>query len=348
MFSIFRSIFAKDMAIDLGTANTIVYLDRQGIVLNEPSVVAIETVGAQKRVRSVGLGAKEMLGRTPGNIEAIRPLKDGVIADYRIAEQMLNHFIRKVHGSRFFTPGPRIVICVPISSTPVDRRTIRESALAAGATKVFLIEEPMAAALGCELPVQEASGCMVVDIGGGTAEIGVISLGGLIYGKSITAGGDRLDRAIIEHVRKTHGVAIGEATSERVKKDIAAAHPECFENDNREVQVSGQKIPEGVPRRFTISTRDVHEAIRPALMEIVQAVRTGLGHVPPELSADIAERGIALTGGGALINGMDRLIADETGVPVRVAEDPLTCVARGCGEALKFAEDGGDGSLFSG
>ena len=348
MLSFFRSFFAKDMAIDLGTANTIVYLERQGIVLNEPSVVAIETVGAQKRIRAVGLGAKEMLGRTPGNIEAIRPLKDGVIADYRIAEQMLNHFIRKVHGSRFFTPGPRIVICVPISSTPVDRRTIRESALAAGATKVFLIEEPMAAAIGCDLPVQEASGCMVVDIGGGTAEIGVLSLGGLIYGKSIPAGGDRFDHSIAEYVRQQHGIAVGEATSERIKKDIAAAHPACFEHDNREVQVSGQKIAEGVPRRFTISTRDVHEALRPALDEIVQAVRIALGKVPPELSADIAERGIALTGGGALIDGMDLLIAEETGVPVRVAEDPLTCVARGCGSALKFADATPGASLFSG
>lgn len=347
MLSTFRSFFAKDMAIDLGTANTIVYLDRQGIVLNEPSVVAIETIGAQKRIRAVGLSAKEMLGRTPGNIEAIRPLKDGVIADYRIAEQMLNHFIRKVHGSRFFTPGPRIVICVPISSTPVDRRTIRESALAAGATKVFLIEEPMAAAIGCELPVQEASGCMVVDIGGGTAEIGVLSLGGLIYGKSIPAGGDRFDRAIAEYVRQQHGIAIGEATSERIKKDIAAAHPACFESDNREVQVSGQKIAEGVPRRFTISARDVHEAFRPALADIVQAVRVALGKVPPELSADIAERGIALTGGGALIEGMDALIAEETGVPVRIAEDPLTCVARGCGEALKFADATPGASLFA-
>ncbi|MCH9704657.1 MAG: rod shape-determining protein [Proteobacteria bacterium] len=347
MFKIIRGMFAKDMAIDLGTANTIVYLEKQGIVLNEPSVVAIETHGNQKRIRDVGHGAKQMLGRTPGNIVAVRPMKDGVIADYRITEQMLNHFIRKVHGAKFYTPGPRIVICVPTSATPVDRRAIRESAIAAGATKVFLIDEPMAAAIGCELPVHEASGSMVLDIGGGTAEIGVISLGGLVYSRSVPVGGDKIDRAIIEYVRTTLGIAIGESTSERIKKQIAVAHASLYEEQNTEIRFSGQNVAEGVPKQFVLTSADVHKAIEPVMLEIVSAVRAGLENVPPELSADISNRGISLTGGGALIRGLDKLITEKTGVPVNIPDDPLTCVARGCGAALQYIENDRVVHMFS-
>lgn len=338
MMKLFRQWMATDMAIDLGTANTIIYVNRQGIVLNEPSVVAIDMRKNQPQILEVGHGAKQMLGRAPGNIRVIRPMKDGVIADYRITEQMLNHFIKKVHGARFFTPGPRIVICVPTSSTPVDRRTIRESALAAGATKVYLIEEAMAAAIGCDLPVQEPVGSMVLDIGGGTAEIGVISFGGMVYSCSMTVGGDKIDSAIIEYVRHKFGIAIGEGTSEKIKKHIAAAHVSCFEGEKKEFRVSGQKVAEGVPRQITLSSEDIYEAILPCVSEIVKGVRTGLENVPPELSADISDRGMALTGGGALIAGLDKRIAEETGVPVRVADDPLTCVARGCGTALQYID----------
>ena len=347
MIRLIRGLFAKDMAIDLGTANTIVFVEKQGIVLNEPSVVAMETKGNQKRIRDVGQGAKQMLGRTPGNITVVRPMKDGVIADFSITEQMLKSFIRKVHGARFFTPGPRIVICVPTSATPVDRRTIRESALAAGATKVFLIDEPMAAAIGCELPVHEASGSMVLDIGGGTAEVGVISLGGLVYSRSVPVGGDKVDASIIDYVRKKFGIAIGEGTSERIKKDIAVAHPSLYEKENREMRVSGQNVAEGVPRQFTLTSEDIYNAIESTMLEIVDAVRAGLENVPPELSSDISERGIALTGGGALIRGLDMIIHERTGVPVRIPDDPLTCVALGCGEALKYMEDDAAMGVFS-
>ncbi len=339
MIKMLRSMWSKDMAIDLGTANTIIYLDGQGIVLNEPSVVALEIDGSQKRIRDVGHGAKQMLGRTPGNIVAIRPMKDGVIADYKITEQMLNHFIRKVHGSSIFSPGPRIVICVPTSATPVDRRAIRESALAAGAVKVFLIDEPMAAAIGCGLPVHEACGSMVLDIGGGTAEIGVISLGGLVYSKSVPVGGDKIDLSIIEFIRKKFGIAIGESTAERIKKQVALAHPTLIEKENREIVVSGHHVAEGVPRQFTVTSEDVHSAIDNVLSDIIRSVRVALENIPPELSADISERGIALTGGGALIEGLDVLLNEQIGVPVTKAEDPLTCVARGCGKALGFVEN---------
>ena len=333
-----RRMMATDMAIDLGTANTIIYVLRQGIVLNEPSVVAVDMRNNQPQIIEVGQGAKQMLGRAPGNIKVVRPMKDGVIADYRVTEQMLNHFIKKVHGAKFLTPGPRIVICVPTSSTPVDRRAIRESALTAGATKVHLIEEPMAAALGCDLPVQEPLGSMVLDIGGGTAEIGVISLGGMVYSHSLPLGGDKIDIAIIEYIREKFGIAIGETTSERIKKQIAIAHASLFENDKKEVRVSGQKVAEGVPRQFTLNSEHIYEAISPCIGEIVKAVRVGLEKVPPELSADISERGMALTGGGALIPGLNLRIEEETGVPVKVAEDPLTCVARGCGVSLQYID----------
>ena len=338
MWKLFRRWLSVDMAIDLGTANTIIYVTRQGIVLNEPSVVAVDARGNQPQILEVGQSAKQMLGRAPGNINVIRPMKDGVIADYRITEQMLNHFIKKVHGARFLTPGPRIVICVPTSSTPVDRRAIRESVLAAGATKVYLIEEPMAAALGCELPVNEPVGSMVLDIGGGTAEIGVISLGGMVYSRSLAVGGDKIDVAVMDYIRHKFGIAVGESTSERVKKQIAVAHPSLFDAEKKEVRVSGQKVAEGVPRQFTLNSEHIYEAITPCIHEIVKAVRVALENVPPELSADISERGMSLTGGGALIPGLNVRIEEETGVPVNVADDPLTCVARGCGVSLQYLD----------
>lgn len=338
MMKLMRQWMSIDMAIDLGTANTIIYVMRQGIVLNEPSVVAVDMRNNSPQILEVGQSAKQMLGRAPGNIKVVRPMKDGVIADYRITEQMLNYFIKKVHGSKFLTPGPRIVICVPTSSTPVDRRTIRESALAAGATKVYLIEEPMAAALGCDLPVNEPIGSMVLDIGGGTAEIGVISLGGMVYSRSLAMGGDKIDAAIIEYIRHHFGIAIGETTSERIKKQIAVAHPNIFEHEKQEVRVSGQKVAEGVPRQFTLNSENIYDAIMPCINEIIKAVRVALENVPPELSADISEHGMALTGGGALIEGLGKRIEEDTGVPVKVADDPLTCVARGCGVSLQYLD----------
>ena len=338
MMKLFRQLMAVDMAIDLGTANTIIYVTRQGIVLNEPSVVAVDARNNQPQILEVGQSAKQMLGRAPGNIKVIRPMKDGVIADYRVTEQMLNHFIKKVHGAKFLTPGPRIVICVPTSSTPVDRRAIRESALAAGATKVYLIEEPMAAALGCDLPVNEPVGSMVLDIGGGTAEIGIVSLGGMVYSRSLSVGGDKIDQAVIDYIRHKFGIAVGESTSERVKKQIAVAHPSLFGQDKNEVRVSGQKVSEGVPRQFVLNSEHIYEAITPCINDIVKAVRVALEKIPPELSSDISERGMALTGGGALIAGLDIRISEETGVPVKVADDPLTCVARGCGVSLQYLD----------
>ena len=341
MINFLRQWMAVDMAIDLGTANTIIYVKQKGIVLNEPSVVAMSSRGnGVPQIREVGQSAKQMLGRAPDNIQVVRPMRDGVIADYRITEQMLNHFIKKVHGAKLLTPGPRIVICVPTSSTPVDRRAIRESALSAGATKVYLLEEPMAAALGCGMPVQEPVGSMIVDIGGGTTEIGVISLGGMVYSKSLEIGGDKIDMAIIDHIRKEMGVAIGEATSERIKKQIAVADESLCQPDQdiKEIQVSGQKVAEGVPRKFTITSHDVYIAIKPRLDEIIKSVRFAMEKIPPELASDISENGLMLTGGGALIAGFDTLIANATGVPVKVAEDPLTCVARGCGVTLDYLD----------
>lgn len=345
MIKLMRRWFAKDMAIDLGTANTIIYVEGQGIVLNEPSVVALDKSGEGGQVRAVGQEAKNMLGRTPGDISVIRPMRNGVIDDYRITEQMLNNFIKKVHGAKLFTPGPRVIICVPTSASNVDRRAIKESALTAGATKVLLLEEPMAAAIGCNLPVNEPIGSMILDIGGGTSEVGIISYGGLVYGKSVPVGGDAFDRAIIDYVRQKYGIAIGETTSERIKKQIAIAHSSLL-GDGQEIQVSGQHVAEGAPRKFTINSNDIHEAIIRPAEEIVKGVSEGLEKVPPDLAADIAERGIAMTGGGALISGMDLLIREKTGVGAMLAEDPLTSVARGCGIALQYI-DGQNSRLFA-
>ncbi|MFN8751698.1 MAG: rod shape-determining protein [Betaproteobacteria bacterium] len=337
MFGFLSGYFSNDLAIDLGTANTLIYVRGQGIVLNEPSVVAIRQDGpnGKKVIEQVGLAAKQMLGRTPGNISAIRPMKDGVIADFTVTEQMLKQFIKKVHDARLFSPQPRIVICVPCGSTQVERRAIRESAFGAGARKVELIEEPMAAAIGAGLPVSEATGSMVVDIGGGTTEVGVISLGGIVYSASVRVGGDKFDEAIINYIRRNYGMLIGEPTAESIKKTIGSAFPG---SEVKEMEVKGRNLSEGVPRSFTISSNEILEALTDPLNQMVSAVKNALEQTPPELGADIAERGMMLTGGGALLRDLDRLLAEETGLPVLVAEDPLSCVVRGCGIALERME----------
>jgi rod shape-determining protein MreB len=288
----------------------------------------------------VGAEAKLMLGRTPGNITAIRPLKDGVIADFTITEKMLQHFIHKVHEARFFKPSPRVLICVPCGSTQVERRAIRESAAGAGAREVYLIEEPMAAAIGAGMPVNEARGSMVLDIGGGTSEVAVISLNGIVYSSSVRIGGDRFDDAIINYVRRNYGTLIGEATAERIKHQIGSAYPG---KEVKEIEVKGRNLSQGIPRSFTLNSNEILEALQEPLAGIVGAVKTALEQTPPELGADVAERGIVLTGGGALLRDLDKLLMEETGLPVVVSDDPLTCVARGGGRALElFDERGGD------
>ena len=327
-----RGLFSNDLSIDLGTANTLIYVRDQGIVLDEPSVVAIRIHNGQKTIEAVGTDAKRMLGRTPGNITAIRPLKDGVIADFEVTEKMLQHFIAKVHETRFIRPSPRVLVCVPCMSTQVERRAIRESALSAGAREVRLIEEPMAAAIGAGLDIEEATGCMVVDVGGGTTEIAIISLNGVVYRDSVRVGGDRFDEAIISHVRRRYGSLIGDATAERIKVEIGCAFAG---SELREIDVRGRNLAEGVPRSCTLNSDEILEALQEPLSNVVQAVKSALEQAPPELAADIAESGIVITGGGALLRDLDRLIAEETGLPVIVAEDPLTCVARGCGRAME-------------
>lgn len=330
-----RGLFSNDISVDLGTANTLVYVRERGIVLAEPSVVALrkDPFTGQNRVVAVGLEAKRMLGRTPGNIQATRPLKDGVIADFHVTEKMLQHFIHKVHETKVFRPSPRVLVCVPCGSTQVERRAIKESALGAGAREVYLIEEPMAAAMGAGLPVEEASGSMVVDVGGGTTEVAIISLNGVVYAESVRIGGDRFDEAIISYVRRNYGSLIGETTAERIKQDIGAAFPS---SEVKEMEVRGRNLAEGVPRSFTLNSNEILEALQEPLSGIVGAVRGALEQAPPELAADIAERGMVLTGGGALLKDLDRLLMEETGLPVIVAEDPLTCVARGGGRALEL------------
>jgi rod shape-determining protein MreB len=338
MFRKLRGIFSKDIAIDLGTANTLIYVNGEGIVLNEPSVVAVRQDGGganQRRVVAVGLEAKQMLGRTPGNMAAIRPMKDGVIADFFITEKMLQHFIHKVHENKFLRPSPRVLICVPCGSTQVERRAIRESAMGAGARDVYLMEEPMAAAIGAGMPVDEARGSMVVDIGGGTTEVAVISLSGIVYAQSVRVGGDRFDEAIINYVRRNYGALIGETTAESIKKEIGTAFPGA---EVREMEVRGRNIAEGVPRSFNLNSNEILEALQEPLSGIVFAVRAALEQTPPELAGDIAERGMVLTGGGALLKHLDRLLMEETGLPVIAAEDPLTCVARGGGRALEMID----------
>ena len=334
MFKFLTSYFSTDLAIDLGTANTLIYVRDRGIVLDEPSVVSIRTEmpGGKRTVQAVGTEAKQMLGRTPGNLQAIRPMKDGVIADFTVTEQMLKYFIKKVHDTRMFRPSPRIIICVPCGSTQVERRAIRESAIGAGARQVYLIEEPMAAAIGAGLPVAEATGSMVVDIGGGTTEVGVISLGGVVYANSVRVGGDRMDEAIINYIRRNYDMLIGEATAELIKKKMGSAFPGA---EVLEMEVKGRSLAEGVPRSFNVSSNEILEALTEPLNAIVSAVKQALEQTPPELGADIAEKGMVLTGGGALLRDLDRLLMEETGLPVIVAEDPLTCVVRGSGMALE-------------
>jgi rod shape-determining protein MreB and related proteins len=329
--------FSHDLSIDLGTANTLIYLGGQGIVLDEPSVVAIreEPGRGGKVVEAVGAEAKNMLGRTPGNITAIRPLKDGVIADFTVTEKMLQHFIRKALPARYFRPSPRVVVCVPYGSTQVERRAIKESAEGAGARKVWLIEEPMAAAVGAGMPVHEARGSMVLDIGGGTSEVAVISLNGIVYAASARIGGDKFDDAIVNYVRRNYGILIGEATAERIKKEIGSAFPG---DEVKEISVKGRNLSEGVPRSFSLNSNEILEALQEPLQGIVQAVKQALEQTPPELGADVAERGIVLTGGGALLRHIDKLLMEETGLPVIVAEDPLTCVARGGGRILELID----------
>ncbi len=337
--SIFKKmlgLFSKDMSIDLGTANTLIYLPGQGIVLNQPSVVAVrQHPDGQSRVAAVGSEAKQMQGRTPGNIIAIRPLKDGVIADFNITEKMLTYFINLVHENKFLKPSPRVLVCVPCGSTQVERRAIRESALGAGAREVYLLEEPMAAAIGAGLPVEEANGSMVVDIGGGTTEVAIISLNGIVYAASVRIGGDRFDEAIINYVRRNYGSLIGETTAERIKQDIGTAFPS---SEVKEIEVRGRNLAEGVPRSFTLNSNEILEALQEPLAGIVGAVRAALEQAPPELAADIAEKGMVLTGGGALLRDLDRLLMEETGLPVIIAEDPLTCVARGGGRAIELMD----------
>jgi len=346
MFKILRGLFSNDLSIDLGTANTLIYVRGKGVVLNEPSVVAIRSGGAGARgktIAAVGLEAKRMLGRTPGNINAIRPLKDGVIADFTVTEKMLQYFINRVHESRVLRPSPRVLICVPCGSTQVERRAIKESAAGAGAREVYLIEEPMAAAIGAGLPVDEAQGSMVIDIGGGTSEVAVISLSGIVYSSSVRIGGDRFDEAIVNYVRRNYGTLIGEATAERIKHAIGSAYPG---NEVLEIEVKGRNLAEGIPRSFMLNSNEILEALQEPLSGIVGAVKTALEQTPPELGADVAERGIVLTGGGALLRDLDRLLMEETGLPVVIAEDPLTCVAVGGGKALEMIDARG-GDIFA-
>ncbi len=326
-------ILSADMAIDLGTANTLVYVQGRDIVLNEPSVVAIVESKGKKRVLAVGNEAKQMLGRTPGNIQAIRPLRDGVIADFEVAEQMIKEFIRKVHNRRGFY-SPQIVVCVPSGSTAVERRAIQESAESAGARRVWLIEEPMAAAIGAGLPVTEPTGSMVVDIGGGTTEVAVLSLGGIVYSRSVRVGGDKMDEAIIGYIRRNHNLLVGEGSAERIKKEIGSACPP-EDGEGRTIEIKGRDLMNGVPKELVISERQIAESLAEPISAIIDAVKVALEHTAPELAADIVDKGIVLTGGGALLGNMDYVLRHATGLPVSIADDPLTCVAKGTGRALE-------------
>ena len=342
MFKKIRGFFSSDLSIDLGTANTLIYVREKGIVLNEPSVVAIRHHLGQKIIEAVGVDAKRMLGRTPGNITAIRPLKDGVIADFQVTEKMLQHFIKKVHATSFVPPSPRVLICVPCMATEVEKRAIKESAYSAGAREVFLIEEPMAAAMGAGLPVEEAVGSMVVDIGGGTTEIAILSLNGVVFSDSVRIGGDRFDESIVNFVRRKYGSVIGDSTAERIKMEIGGAY---LSKEVREIAVRGRNLAEGVPKSFTLNSDEILESLQEPLAGIVQAVKRVLEQSPPELASDIAETGIVLTGGGSMLRDLDRLLTAETGLPVILAEDPLTCVARGGGEALEMMDNSKINSL---
>lgn len=337
-------LFSNDLSIDLGTANTLIYVRDKGIVLNEPSVVSIrnDPNTGTRSIEAVGAGAKKMLGRTPTNIEVIRPMKDGVIADFTTTELMLQHFIRAAHKKMIFRPSPKVLVCVPCGATQVERRAIRESADSAGARKTYLIEEPIAAAIGAGLPIDEARGSMILDIGGGTSEVAVLSLNGIVYSASVRIGGDKFDNAIISYVRRNYGVLIGEATAERIKQEVGTAYPG---KDKLEIEVKGRNLSEGVPKSFSLNSDEVLEALQEPLCGIVSAVKTALEQTPPELGADVAERGIVLTGGGALLRDLDRLIMEETGILVIIADDPLTSVVRGGGKVLEMLDDFGSDLL---
>jgi rod shape-determining protein MreB len=333
MLSRIFGFLSADMAIDLGTANTLVYVKGKNIVLNEPSVVAIVELKGKKQVLAVGNEAKQMLGRTPGNIQAIRPLRDGVIADFEIAEDMIKYFIRKVHNRRSFA-SPLIVICVPSGSTAVERRAIQESAEAAGARKVFLIEEPMAAAIGAGLPVTEPTGSMVVDIGGGTTEVAVLSLGGIVYARSVRVGGDKMNEAIIAYIRRNHNLLVGEGSAERIKEEIGSACP-LEEGEGPTMEIKGRDLMNGVPKELVLSERQIAESLAEPVSQIIEAVKAALEHTAPELAADIVDKGIVLTGGGALLTNMDYVLRYATGLPVSIADLPLQCVAMGTGRAME-------------
>ena len=326
-------VWSEDMAIDLGTANTLVVLKGQGVVLNEPSVVAVIEDKGKKSVLAVGDEAKTMLGRTPGNIQAIRPLRDGVIADFVVTEEMIKHFIKKVHKRSTFA-SPRILICVPTGSTPVERKAIQDSALAAGARRVQLIEEPIAAAIGAGLPISEATGSMVVDVGGGTTEIAVMSLGGVVYSRSLRIAGDAMDNALKEYMRKEYNLLIGDSTAEKIKKEIGTAIP----SNSNTFPVKGRDIRSGTPKEVSITEEDTAEALSGILQEMVSGIKDALENTPPELSADLVDMGLTLTGGGALLKNIDKRFSKETGLPVHIADDPLTCVAIGTGKALEQEE----------
>ncbi|MCE9523335.1 MAG: rod shape-determining protein [Alphaproteobacteria bacterium] len=333
MFSSLLGMLSSDMAIDLGTANTLVYVKGRGIVLNEPSVVAILNKNGKKQVLEVGNAAKMMLGRTPGNIEAIRPMRDGVIADFEVAEEMIKHFIRKVHNRRSFA-NPMIIICVPSGATAVERRAIQESALSAGARRVYLIEEPMAAAIGANLPVTEATGSMIVDIGGGTTEVAVLSLGGIVYARSVRVGGDKMDDAIISYIRRHHNLLIGESSAERIKKEVGCARaPE--KGTELRIDIKGRDLLNGVPKEISITQAQIADALQEPVSQIIDAVKVALEATPPELAADIVDKGIVLTGGGALLTNLDQVLREETGLPVSIADEPLSCVALGTGKVLE-------------
>ena len=329
-------IFSKDMAIDLGTANTLVYVKGEGVVLNEPSVVATVENQNGTQVLAVGNEAKQMLGRTPGNIQAIRPLRDGVIADFEVAEEMIKEFIRKVHNRRGFH-SPQIIVCVPSGSTAVERRAIQDSAESAGARRVWLIEEPMAAAIGAGLPVTEPTGSMVIDIGGGTTEVAVLSLGGIVYSRSVRVGGDMMDEAIISYIRRNHNMLVGESSAERIKIEVGSACPP--ENgDGRTIEIKGRDLMNGVPKTLVISERQIAESLAEPISAIIEAVSFALENTAPELASDIVDTGIVLTGGGALLKNIDKRFSKETGLPVHIADDPLACVAIGTGKALDQEE----------
>lgn len=333
MFSKLFGFLSADMAIDLGTANTLVYVKGRGIVLNEPSVVAIAESKGKKQVLAVGEEAKQMLGRTPGNIRAIRPLRDGVIADFEVAEEMIKYFIRKVHNRRSFA-APLVIVCVPSGSTAVERRAIQESAEHAGARKVFLIEEPMAAAIGAGLPVTEPTGSMVVDIGGGTTEVAVLSLGGIVYARSVRVGGDKMDEAIIAYIRRNHNLLVGEGSAARIKEEIGSACPP-EEGEGRTMEIKGRDLMNGVPKELVISEAQIAESLAEPVGAIIEAVKVALEHTEPELAADIVDKGIVLTGGGGLLGNLDYVLRHATGLPVSIADDPLSCVVLGTGRALE-------------